>query len=313
MRQPAARAALALLLLAHTAAALAGFLAPYPPEQQHRDHPWTPPSRLLWSGGRLAVRNAGDSAATPIRWFVKTPAGWKLFAAEPAPLFPLGSDGLGRDQFSRLLYGARVSLYAGLAAALLSAGLGLALGGIAGFAGGWTERLVMQGADLFLALPWMYLLLAARAFFPLNTDPHLVFGLVLAMLGVVGWARPARLVRAVVLSSKERDYVLAAKGFGAGTGYLLARHVLPETTPVVLTYLSVAIPQYIAAEATLSFLGLGFSGAIPSWGGLIAALSSLEVLTWYWWMWAPALAFGVILACYSVVSNGLRDARGDIG
>lgn len=297
---------LLILLTAHLLAGLAGFIAPYAPHQQHREYPWQAPSPIHWDRTGVYFDHHEDGRRIPIRWFARGPQGWQLFAAdEPGRLFLLGTDGLGRDQFSRLLYGARVSLFSGLAAAAVSAFLGLWLGGIAGFLGGTTDRLLMGLAELFLVLPWMYLLLAARAFFPLNADPRLIFTALLILLGAIGWARPARIVRGIVLSSRERDYVLAAKGFGAGPLYLLAHHVLPPALPAVLTYLSVAIPQYIAAEATLSFLGLGFSGSIPSWGALIASLASFEVLGSYWWMWIPALALALILACYSIVSNGL--------
>lgn len=264
--RPAVIACLALLILLHAAAALASFIAPYEPSAQHRDHPWSPPSKT----------------------------------------FLLGTDGLGRDVLSRVLYGARVSLFSGLFAALLAAAVGTSLGGFAGYAGGWADRILMRIAELFLALPWMYLLLAARAFFPLNADPGLVFALMLGLLGLVGWARPARLVRGIVLSTKEKEFVLAARGFGATAPYLLRRHILPETYPTVAAYLSLAIPQYVLAEATLSFLGLGPGGSAPSWGSLLASLTSMEVLEHYWWMSIPALIFAAVFGCYTVVASGVR-------
>ncbi|MBC7928590.1 MAG: ABC transporter permease [Bryobacteraceae bacterium] len=285
------RIALGALLLAHTAAGLASFLAPYDPAHQHRDFPWAPPSLARMS---------------QVSWLSPTTAGLKLFSPrEAVPVFVLGTDGLGRDQFSRLLHGARISLFSGVAAGGVSALLGLLLGGIAGFAGGATDRLIMRVSEMFLSLPWMYLLLAARAFLPLDSDPRLVFVTLLLVLGAVGWARPARLVRGIVLSAMERDYVLASAGFGARPTWILRHHILPETYPAVLTYMTVAIPQYVTAEATLSFLGLGFSSQTPGWGGLIAALGSLEVLASYWWMWAPAVALTAVLACYFVVSSSL--------
>jgi peptide/nickel transport system permease protein len=302
---------LLILCMTHVLAAMAGVLAPYGPEQQHRDYPWHPPTPLHWGPTGVFVQQAQSGSRVPVRWIVNGSSGWKLFAIEePGNIFLLGTDGLGRDQFSRLLHGARVSLYSGLSAAAVSAFLGFWLGGIAGFFGGWVDRLTMGLADLFLVLPWMYLLLAARAFFPLNSDPALVFVALLLLLGAIGWARPARIVRGIAMSTKEREFVLAAKGFGAGPAYLLAWHVLPPALPAILTYLSVAIPQYIAAEATLSFLGLGFSGSVPSWGALIASLANLEVLAAYWWMWIPAMALVLILACYSIVSNSLAATGG---
>ncbi|MBL8222560.1 MAG: ABC transporter permease [Bryobacterales bacterium] len=306
----ALQCSLGLLLAIHVLAGLAGYLAPYEPEEQHRQYPWHPPLALRWDRG-IAVEDPQSGRRVAVRWFTGGTRGWKLFQAEaPGQVFLFGTDGLGRDQFSRLLHGARVSLFSGLAAAGLAAILGLWLGGMAGFYGGLPDRVVMNASELFLVLPWMYLLLAARAFFPLNSDPRLIFTVLLLVLGVIGWARPARVVRGIVMSAKERDYVLAARGFRAGSAYLLARHVLPPALPAVLTSFCVAIPQYVAAEATLSFLGLGFSGSAPSWGVLIASLASLEVIHNYWWMWIPALALALVMACYSVVAHGLTAAGG---
>jgi peptide/nickel transport system permease protein len=283
----ASRVTLGVLALIYLAAAFADWLAPFKPTQQNREWPWEPPSWAVW-GERSAAQVHGKP-------------------------FLLGTDGLGRDQFSRLLHGARISLYTGVLAASISALVGLVLGGIAGYFGGWVDRLVMQAADTFLALPWMYLLLAARAFFPLRSDPNLVFAVLLVLLGLIGWARPARLARGIVASTKERDSVAAARGFGAGPFYLLFRHALPPALPSVLTYLTLAIPQYTAAEATLSFLGLGLSGSTPSWGGMIASLAGLEVLGSYWWMWSPAVALALVMVCYSVVSKEVSSYPKKVG
>jgi peptide/nickel transport system permease protein len=155
------------------------------------------------------------------------------------------------------LHGARISLLAGPLASALAVGLGLLLGSAAGYYGRWLDELLMGFAELFLSLPWLYLLLAARAFLPLDLTPGHAFLTVIGILGVIGWARPARLVRGVVLTAKEQEYVVAARGFGASDLYLLGRHVLPQTRGVLFTQASLLIPRYIMAEVTLSFLGLG--------------------------------------------------------
>jgi peptide/nickel transport system permease protein len=307
--KPAVVGCLLTLAIIHAIAALADFVAPYEPSRQHREHAWSPPSSLqLETGGLLVtVETAGGRRERhPVRFWHRAPDGLHLFGVdEPAKIFLMGADELGRDQFSRLVHGARVSLFSGLFAALLSACLGICLGAVAGFAGGRPDWLVMRLVEVFLALPWMYLLLAARAFVPLSADPWVLFTAMMGLLGLIGWARPARLVRGIVLSAKERDFVLAARGFGASDIYLLRRHILPETFPTIAAYLSLAIPQYVLAETTLSFLGLGFGGAMPSWGSLLAALARLEVMESYWWMAVPAIVFVGVFACYNAIANGL--------
>jgi len=306
------RLAIAVLVVSHGLVLLAGFFAPYDPGSQNRDLPFAPPTRIHFIDAQkklhlrpfvyLRRANAEDrSTAYPVRFFVSR---WHLFGAdEPAKLFLIGSDAYGRDQFSRFLYGGRISLLAGLLATAISLTLGMMLGGAAGFYGRWLDELIMRTAEIFLALPWLYLLFAVRAFLPLHITPNGVFLLLITVIGAVGWARPARLIRGVVLSAKERDYVLAARGFGASDLYLLRRHVLPQAFGVVLAQATVLIPTYILAEVVLSFFGLGVSEPAPSWGNLLANLRQYNVLESYWWMFLPALALiPIFLAYYSVLS-----------
>src|SRR5258707_13534918 len=129
----------------------------------------------------------------------------------------------------------------------------------------------MRFAEIFITIPWFYLLIAVRAFLPLQISPVAAFLLVVAVIGMVGWGRPARLVRGVVLSARERNYVLAARGFGASDFYLIRRHIAPQTFGLLLTQAALLVPQYILAEVTLSFLGLGVSEPEPSWGTMLSA------------------------------------------
>lgn len=330
---------LALVPLAalHLIVALAGFFAPYPYADQNRMLPYAPPSRIRFvdAEGKLHLRpfiyeqvpddtglgyREDRSRTYPVRFFVvgepyevveSFSAERRLFGVdEPARLFVLGSDGFGRDQLSRLIYGGRVSLFAGLLAATLSLGLGLVLGSLAGFYGRWVDAGIMRGAELFMALPWLYLLLGARAFLPLSISPIQAFLLLVALIGAIGWARPARLIRGVVLSVKERDYVHAARGFGAGDLYLLRRHLLPQTLGVVLTQGALLVPQYILAEVALSFLGLGIAEPVPSWGNMLGELQKLHVLSSYWWMLLPALCLIAVFVGYHRLARSLQqDAR----
>ena len=202
--------------------------------------------------------------------------------------------------------GGQISLAAGLLATLLSLGIGVLLGTASGFFGGWLDAIVMRFGELFIALPWLYLLFALRAFLPLNINSSQAFLLLIAVIGSVGWARPARLVRGVVLSGKERHYVLAARIFGGSGLYLMRRHILPQTYSIILTQAVLLIPQYIMAEVTLSFLGLGVGEPEPSWGNMLASVQQYHVLVSYWWMLLPGIALVPVFLGYVLLANVLQ-------
>ncbi len=303
-------AALVFLAVIHAVVLAAGLVAPYGYEEQHRDFPYAPPMKVHFAGGRPVVfglitdpgggYRENHGAQYPLRLFVNG----RLFGVdEPGWLFLLGTDGYGRDVFSRVLYGARISLLTGLLAAVLSVGIGWLLGTVAGFWGGWLDQLLMRASEFFMALPWLYLLLAVRAFLPLQIGGLQSFCLVIAIIGGVGWVRPARLIRGVVLSARERGFVMAARGFGAGPVYLVRRHVLPLTWGVVLTQATILIPQYILAEVTLSFLGLGVGEPTPSWGNMLSEARQYHALVSHAWLLAPGLAAAPVLLGYLILAD----------
>jgi len=265
-----ARIAATVLVLLHVAVVAAPLLAPSAPETQHRDHPYAPPG--------------AD--------------------------FPLGTDGLGRDVLSRTLYGGRVSLFAGLAAAVVAVSLGGLVGGVAGLAGGRTDRLLTRVTEAVMALPWLYLLLAVRAALPLSLGPVAAFALVVVVIGCVGWARPARLVRSVVLAAREHDAVRAARGFGASEWWILRRHLLPAAGSVLRTQLALLVPQFILAEVTLSFVGLGVGEPAASWGGMLAELRQPYVLRHAAWLIAPAIPLILSVFCYHHLTADHAEGRG---
>jgi peptide/nickel transport system permease protein len=300
------RLTLVWLGLLHAAILLAAWVAPYPYAEQHRDFPYAPPTKIHWAGARpIVFALATDPVTSDYR---EDPArqypleflshGRLLGVASPGVLFLWGTDGLGRDVFSRVLYGGQISLLTGLTATLISLGVGLCWGTLAGYQGGWVDGVLMRTGELFLALPWVYLLLAVRAFLPLHLAPSQSFVLLAGIIGLIGWVRPARLVRGVVLSARERPFVLAARGFGASGIYLIRRHILPLTWGVVLTQATVLIPQYILAEVTLSFLGLGVGEPVPSWGNMLAEARQYHTLVSHPWMLAPGFASVPLLFGY---------------
>jgi peptide/nickel transport system permease protein len=324
-----------LLAVIHLLAIFAGFIAPYNYATQHREQPYMPPSRVHWydpdsrfrlhpyiykvvsAEGPLAEYREDQSEKLPIHWFVSGDeyrllgvfhCQQHLFGVDaPANLYLIGSDAFGRDQFSRLLYGGQVSLFSGLFAALLALGVGFLLGGISGFYGGLIDDAMMAVAEISIALPWLYLLIAVRAFLPLQINPATAFLLVIAVIGIVGWGRPARLVRGMVMTAKERNFVLAARGFGASRPYLLRRHILPQVLGVVFTQAALLVPQFILAEVTLSFLGLGVGEPFPSWGNMLASAQHYHVLTSYWWMLIPAILPIPLFAVYHTLADALDE------
>ncbi len=313
---------------------LAGFVAPYDPAIQNRELSYAPPTRLHFkdaSGFHLrpfvyastAVLDGNDAGSYqedksqqyPVRFFVRGQSyrflgvfesTLHLFGVtEPGKIAVFGTDGYGRDEFSRVLFGGQISVAAGITATLIALMAGGILGIVAGFFGRWIDESLMGVTELFLSLPWLYFLLGVRAFLPLHLSALRTFFLLTGVIGLIGWARPARLVRGVALSSRNRNYVLAARGFGGSTFYLLWRHILPEVFGVLLTQAALLVPRYIAAEVTLSFLGLGVSEPVPSWGNMLSALEQYSVLVSYGWLLAPAAALVITSVLYSLFADAL--------
>jgi ABC-type dipeptide/oligopeptide/nickel transport system permease subunit len=220
--------------------------------------------------------------------------------APPSARFPLGTDALGRDRLARLLAGTRVSLALGPAAALLSCVAAALIGGLAGLAGGWVERLVLAAVDLFLSLPWLLLLLAVRACLPLNVAPLASMAITFLILGLLGWPAAARVVRASIRRLRNSDFMLQARAAGCTPWRLASRQLVPNVMPVLLAQFWIAVPVFILAEATLGMLGLGVSEPLPSWGGMLREIESGNV----WeqpWIAAPALLLAAVVGSFQLV------------
>jgi peptide/nickel transport system permease protein len=322
----------------HLVVLLAGFFSPYDFAKQDREASYAPPVRIHWVDRegqvvwhpfiyRLIQQTGRFEEDTRIPYPIQLlPQGspykiagllaWNrhLFGVNaPAHIWLMGTDSYGRDLLSRILYGGQISLFAGLVATLLTLILGVSLGTLAGFYGSWLDAVIMRCVDIFMALPWLYLLLALRAFLPLHIGPVEAFLVLVVVIGAVGWARPARLIRGVVLSARERSHILAARSFGAPDLYLLRRHILPETRDIVLTQAALLIPQYILAEVTLSFLGLGVGEPVPSWGSMLTSLQQYHVLVSKWWMFFPGLVLIPVFLSYGLMSNALQQGLDQTG
>jgi ABC-type dipeptide/oligopeptide/nickel transport system permease subunit len=224
-------------------------------------------------------------------------------SAAPSARFPLGTDELGRDRFARLLYGTRISLLLAPAAALLSTLIAAVLGGSAGYLGGRWERTVTSGIDLFLSLPWLFLLLAVRAVLPLNTSPTTSVLITFLLLGCLGWATPARIIRAGTRSLVNSDYLLQARAGGISPARLFWLHLVPNLRPILLAQFWVSVPVFILSEANLGLLGLGVSEPLPSWGSMLRELENYTAILENPWMLAPAV---LLVAVVSLLQLLLR-------
>jgi peptide/nickel transport system permease protein len=320
----------AMVIALHLTLLLAGFLAPCDPAAQDRNLPYAPPTRLHFvdtSGWHLRPfvyrLSAGPngyfedkSQSFAVHWWRRGP-GYRLLGIfeterhlfgvdKPATIALLGTDGFGRDEFSRVLSGGQISIAAGMAATLLALAAGTIFGVLAGYYGGWADESLMCATEVFLCLPWLYFLLGVRAFLPLHLSPARTFLLLTCVIGLIGWARPARLVRGIVLSARSRNYVLAARSFGGSDFYLMRRHILLEVCGLLLTQAALLVPRYIAAEVTLSFFGLGVNEPVASWGNMLSTLQQYRVLVSYEWLLAPAAALVVTSVIYSLLADALH-------
>jgi peptide/nickel transport system permease protein len=310
----------------------AGFFAPYDPTAQDRELPYAPPTRMHFKDGygfhfrpfvyawttsldsdQIESYKEDRTRRYPVHFFVSGSSynllgGYRatlhLFDVDsPGRILLFGADGYGRDEFSRVLFGGQISVAAGISATLIALLTGGLFGIVAGYFGRWVDELLMGVTELFLSLPWLYFLLGVRAFLPLHLSTLRTFFLLTSVIGLIGWARPARLVRGLVLSSRHRNYVLAARGFGGSDFYILRRHLLPEVLGLLLTQATLLVPRYIAAEVTLSFFGLGVNEPVPSWGNMLATLQQYNVLVSYGWLLAPACALVVTSVLYSSLAD----------
>jgi ABC-type dipeptide/oligopeptide/nickel transport system permease subunit len=221
--------------------------------------------------------------------------------AGPSRAHWLGTDDLGRDRFARVLYGTRVSLLLAPAAALLSTVLAGGVGGLAGYLGGRWERLAMASADLFLSMPWLFLLLMVRAMLPLNVSPLTSVMVTFLLLGMLGWAASARVLCAGARDIRNSDFVLLARASGVGKMRVLLLHVVPNLKPALLAQFWISIPVFILSEANLGILGLGVTEPLPSWGSLLRELESFANFSGEYWRLAPLAVLVLTVTSFQIL------------
>ncbi len=326
------RLALAFIVLAYLATWAAPFLAPYPHKTQYRETFFAPPQRPRFFDreGRFHLRPfvyalERDPATRSYRetderiplallvsgerytWMGRS---WNVHlfgAALPERrVFLLGTDDLGRDLLSRILYGAQFSLTIGLVGIVFTLAIGVGLGALAGYVGGRIDALLMRLADLFLSLPGLFLVLGIRAVFPREMSLRELYWLIVVIFSLIGWAGVARVIRGQVASLAERPYVLAARAAGASHGRILLRHVLPFTSNYLIVQGTLLIPAFILGEITLSFLGVGVQAPDSSWGVLLNDAISVHRLTTYPWLLTPALFIFLTVLAFNLVGDELK-------
>lgn len=221
--------------------------------------------------------------------------------AAPSHAHPLGTDDLGRDRLSRTLYGTRISLLLAPVAALLSICLASVIGGLAGFLGGWAERITMGITDLFLCLPWLFLLLIMRSLLPLNAAPITSVLITFLTLGLLGWAGAARVICTEAREFRNSDVLLQARSTGQHGWRLLTVQFVPKLRPVLIAQFLIAIPVFILSEANLSILGMGVAEPLPSWGSSLRELESLSMLTGEWWKLVPFALLVFVVISFQVL------------
>lgn len=330
---------LGTLIVMYLSAAFAGFLAPYGDRETHAAFPRTPPTpiqfvdpegnfhfqpfvygleRTMDRATFRAVLTVDTDARYPIRLFVRgapyTILGLfrsdiHLFGVDaPGKLFLLGTDTMGRDLFSRILYGAQVSLTVGLVGVAVSLVIGVSVGLATGFFGGWFDEIVQRIIEMTMAFPQIPLWLALAALVPPTWSSAQVFFAISIVLSILSWGALARQVRAMVLSLRTSEFVRAATYANASTWRIMRRHLLPSTMSHILVVATLAVPAMILGETALSFLGLGIKPPMTSWGLLLNEAQSIQALLELPWLLTPAIFVVLTIISFNFVGDGLRDA-----
>jgi peptide/nickel transport system permease protein len=337
-RDRVAQIALSLLALAYMGAALADPLAPYSMNFNDADLANAPPSIVHFrdAEGKLtapfvySVKRLFDadlfkqiyledrSKPYAIKWLVDGepynlfgifPCTLHLFGVDaPARVFLLGSDINGRDNFSRLFFGAQKSLTIGFLGLFVAFPIGILYGGISGFIGGLTDTIMMRVAEAIISIPSFYLLVALSAVLPPGLASWKRFALITLILSFIGWASFARVIRGMVLSIREQEFVQAALALGMSPLYTILKHVIPQTASVVIISATLQVPYFILSESGLSFIGLGIQQPDASWGNMLtAALDNANDLFNQYWLLAPGFLIFLTVLCFNSVGDVLRD------
>jgi peptide/nickel transport system permease protein len=336
-RHKVAVAAAFVLLAFYIVVPLVEMIAPYNQTKRHGDFLYAPPQGIhLMHEGRFIgpftypysysfdleafrrVYTPDASKPQSIRFLCRGdayqlwgmwPTDIHLFCPpEDGTLFLLGTDRLGRDLLSRILYGARISLTIGIVGIAVSFALGLFFGGLAGYLGGWVDHIIQRVIEILRSLPELPLWLALSAALPPNWSPILVFFGITIILGLLDWPGLARAVRSKLLSLREEDFVKAAELMGASKQRIIARHLIPNFMSHLIASATLSIPSMILGETALSFLGLGLRPPVTSWGVLLNEAQNLAAVQLHPWLLFPMVPVVIVVLAFNFMGDGLRDA-----
>jgi peptide/nickel transport system permease protein len=328
---------MAFLALIYLSTVISEFIAPYDLQTRSSAYIFAPPQQVhLFHEGKFlgpfvyALKTARDmetlqrvytpdpTRPQPLRFFCLGDSYefWGLiegsfhFVCPPkaGQFFWLGTDRLGRDMFSRIVYAARISLTIGLIGITLSFALALFLGGLAGYYGGWVDMIVQRLTEIIKSFPHLPLWLALSAALPVTWSPLLVYFGITLILALLDWPGLGRAVRSKLLSLREEDYAAAAQMMGAKPGRIIGRHLLPGFMSHLIASATLSIPSMILAETALSFLGLGLRPPITSWGVLLNEATDINVVAVNWWLMLPVVPVILVILAYQFMGDGMRDA-----
>ena len=329
---------LVVVVLLYTMAIFCEFLAPYELSHRFNQNVYQPPQRLrLIHQGRLIgpfvypydvkvdlenfrrVYTADEETplrlklfvrGDPYEWWGLWETDWHLFGTDSpkTPAFLLGTDRLGRDSLSRIIYGSRISLSVGLIGLFLSFVLGLIIGGVSGYLGGAVDEAIQRVVEVLRSFPQLPLWMALAAAMPLRWSPVRIYFGITVVLSLIGWTGLSRAVRGKLLALREEDYVMAARVAGAEAPYIIARHLLPGFASYIIVSLTLAIPGMILGETSLSYLGLGLRPPVTSWGVLLAEAQNANIVALYPWLMIPGLPVVLTVLAFNFMGDGLRDA-----
>lgn len=332
-----ARIALIVLGLIYFALLFADFIAPYTKDFSDRTMAYVPPSRIFTidENGKLSkpytynykrefdkdelkiVYTLDRSKKHYVKFFAKGQP-YKFLGLIPMKrhlvttdaegrLFLLGTDINGRDVFSRLLFGGRISMTIGFLALFVLFPIGLLYGGIAGYFGGKVDTIMMRFAEAVMSIPSFYLLIILASILPSGMTSIQRFMLIVVILALIGWAGFARVVRGMVLSVKNQEFVQAAKSIGASNLRIIVKHILPQTTSFVIVAMTLSVPSYILSESGLSFLGLGIQQPDASWGNMLKEAQEYTNIIYRPWLLTPGFLIFIAVLAFNLIGDTIRD------